>query len=252
MRAVATFLVLPFTILLQQSLAADVEAESSDTKLATSETASGRVVMTAMMPATAPAGGLVPLRLEVQNVSQDEVQYFETDTVRGFKLEVVDQAGERVPYTRWGKSELASPPGFQRNTTPLIGAGKSIVVIENLSRLYDLTVEGDYEVRIRWHASDFVREKPEHLTMRSRDHVEAKLEFKLVADQPLVSRFMAQVLKAAGAGRDAEAGHPNEAKASPTDQEEVEVDEPAAVQAEDEAPGQESSPVLDLPAAPKD
>ena len=120
------------------------------------QTASSGISMTAAMPESAyNAGDRIPLTITFRNESQHEIFISETNGAdaadRDFELEVLNDGGQRVPYTLYGKEAHSPDPGrfrffsFKRKR---IEAGGSIQQVIVLNKVFDLTLPGKYSVRV--------------------------------------------------------------------------------------------------------
>lgn len=130
------------------SRAATVEAE--DLKVIEKRVKKEDVVLSATLPEKRFAGDRIELIILVKNQRKDDVVYYETFLPRDFNIAIQDPQGKSVPQTKFGQMMLSRGTGDFRRIRRVIPSGKDVKFRINISRFYDLTNAGEYNLRIEW------------------------------------------------------------------------------------------------------
>ena len=98
-------------------------------------------------PKQSVAGDAIKVYIQVANKSGHSIYWLPTGgrVLQDINREV-KQKGKEIPLTQFG--ETVTPGELRRFRTSVIKDGETFEVELNLSRLYDLTLSGDYDVSI--------------------------------------------------------------------------------------------------------
>ena len=113
----------------------------------TTASASDRgVELSVHYPAKASAGEAIKVWLVLANRSQTDVSYGHVSDYMDFAVQVIDVSGSRVGWTRFGQEKLINSPVADKLVTRLLRPGEELRFEFNLTRVFDLTVSGVYEM----------------------------------------------------------------------------------------------------------
>ena len=101
------------------------------------------------LPEKCVAGNAILCEVSLVNTGKEEVEYEHISDYKDFALEVRDASGAVMPLTRFGKAVLWDNEGERKksNRRKLL-TGKKLVRQYNLSRLFDVTMTGDYTITV--------------------------------------------------------------------------------------------------------
>jgi hypothetical protein len=106
------------------------------------------IVMLASMPAASIAGSTIHLKLTVENKSKEDIMYYTRTKYFDYGLTLVDSKGKSVPLTKLGKIVYGDARRFGSRRVEILKAEKSMEVTITLSRVFDLSLEGEYTLTI--------------------------------------------------------------------------------------------------------
>ena len=122
--------------------------QAKDVKRIEKESSQDQMAIVASVAQESLAGANVNLDIKVKNNSKEDVEFFAKGKYWDFDLKLSDSKGQSVPLTRFGKIVYG---GSRREGSGLIetlAPGKEMKDTLNVSRVFDLTMEGEYTLTV--------------------------------------------------------------------------------------------------------
>ena len=166
---------LPMVTIVQGS--SDAAASDKEIPRVSTTAASDRVQITVEALAAAVAGTALDFTVTIKNLSNETVNVFDRNGWHNVSVSVFDSDKLEVPLTRWGSATLQTQEDdavFGIVVAPL-RSGEEITFRKNLARVHDLTVSGNYTLKLRWHSARGGEGDPQKM-----DELTAELAFKVV------------------------------------------------------------------------
>ena len=98
---------------------------------------------------SARAAEPVVIFIILKNISQQPGSFVRSSLLRDYNVSVTNEKGEEMPLTRFGRLEHDAAGGHFRRIVQSIAPGEQVQDRLLVNRLYDMTMEGKYTVRIQ-------------------------------------------------------------------------------------------------------
>lgn len=109
----------------------------------------GQVSLRVSIAGRCVAGEIISCEISMTNAGKKELSYGHVSDYNDFVVEIKDTSGATIPLTRFGKATLAGDSGERKKlSTKRLLPGETLMRRYNLSRLFDLSVSGDYTITV--------------------------------------------------------------------------------------------------------
>lgn len=128
------------------------------------------VMIVASMPEESICGSGVNVKVQVENQSKQDIEFYWVGKYEVYNLEMHDPMGKAVPLTRFGKIVSAPGRGSGGAALATLAAGARKEAVLNLARVFDLTQPGEYTLTVSHVAASQVKVE--------------KMKFRIVEERP--------------------------------------------------------------------
>lgn len=191
--------VLPLVSLTSAVCGVETKSREADPDMVSSAVRGERVKLECFLPKVARVDRPARFTAKITNASDEVITFGSGNHLNNLLLSITDADGIAVPLTRYGSMWLSEDGGsLQEEFSYVIGEfkpGVSFTVQDNLCRLFDLSMPGEYVLTVKWYSyrnRDVNGDLP--------DLVKTQLAFKVVEADQLAEEELRAEAKGDGKG----------------------------------------------------
>jgi hypothetical protein len=106
------------------------------------------VLMSASVPELSVAGSTINVKIKIENKSKEDIEFRAMGKYWDYNLKLLDSKGRLVALTKFGKIAYGGSRDVGSGQMGTLGTGKQMEVTLNLSRIFDLSVGGEYKLNL--------------------------------------------------------------------------------------------------------